>query len=27
MFNLKNIDAIFEIGYQSALKALENYNN
>ncbi|TXD51987.1 MULTISPECIES: patatin-like phospholipase family protein [unclassified Polaribacter] len=27
MFNLKNIDAIFEIGYQAALKALENYNN
>lgn len=26
MFNLKNIDVIFEIGYKAALKALENYN-
>ena len=27
MFNLKNIDAIFEIGYQAAIKTLSNYNN
>lgn len=25
MFNLKNIDTIFKIGYEAALKALENY--
>ena len=27
MINLKNIDAIFEIGYQAAIKTLSNYNN
>ncbi|TXD48658.1 patatin-like phospholipase family protein [Polaribacter sp. IC073] len=27
MFNLKNIDTIFEIGYEAALKSLEDYNN
>ncbi|AUC84621.1 patatin [Polaribacter sp. ALD11] len=27
MFNLKNIDAIFKIGYESAIKVLENNKN
>lgn len=27
MFNLKNIDTIFEIGYEAALKTLSNNNN
>ena len=26
MFNLKNIDVIFKIGYESAIKALSNHN-
>lgn len=27
MFNLKNMDAIFEIGYEAALEKLENFGN